>query len=383
MQLKFISEFAELETNREQWDSVAGSFPFFRWNWMANWFRHLGQQHQLAVLVAIDTNGDWQGIAPWFIDSSKPLSRKLRLLGSGDACSDYVGMICGSRCDEKKFMTLATDWLVENIANSETLGRIDVVELEGIQLADPNSQYLCELLDANGMHGHTTELEGGWAVDLPGTWQELNSRFSKSMRRKTKKAVKRVSDPATTILSTRDQPFEKLWPIFTRLHQQRRKMLGQSGCFASESFERFLRSATQGLVEESRAEILVIMFEDRPLATMLMLNDDETVYTYQTGMDVELLNLEPGYQICHLAIKRSIDQGFKRFDFLRGDEPYKARWNTTRIPIARTRYIPRSPVARIKHGLWMTGRSIKHLMAGESLKAELAASTGPGSGNSN
>jgi dihydrodipicolinate synthase/N-acetylneuraminate lyase len=72
------------------------------------------------------------------------------------------------------------------------------------------------------------------------------------------------------------------------------------------------------------------------------------------------MNLEPGYQIAYCAIERSIKKGFKHFDFLRGDEPYKSRWNTRRKPIQRIRFIPRNPLANIKHGLWLTGRSIKN-----------------------
>ena len=50
---------------------------------------------------------------------------------------------------------------------------------------------------------------------------------------------------------------------------------------------------------------------------MLCLFDDETAYTYQSGMDVSRLNLEPGYQICYTAIRNAIDQGFTSSDFLR------------------------------------------------------------------
>ncbi len=369
MQLQLITNFEELESHSHHWNKVAGPFPFFRWNWVSNWFRYLGNKLELAVLVATDDEGNWTGIAPWCIDSSMPFARKLRFLGSGDACSDYLDLICSAE-NYRSFAALATDWLVGNIGNPKTLGRIDVVELDGITLTNPNTNHLDRLLDANGLKSHTSELEGGWVVDLPQTWEELNASFSKSMRRKTKKAVQRVADPNTEILSSRDVPFNELWPIFTHLHQQRRNMLGQEGCFASQDFENFLRSAASSLVDESQAELLAILHAGTPLATMLLLNDNETVYTYQNGMDVERLHLEPGYQICYTAIQRSIERGFTHLDFLRGDEPYKSRWNTTRIPIVRKRYVPRTTLATIKHGIWLTGKSIKQYV-------NPAASTSP------
>ena len=365
MKLKFIADFTEIESNRAEWDSVAGSFPFFRWSWMANWFRYFGTDLRLAVLVAVDDHGKWIAIAPWCVDSTNPLATRLRFLGSGEVCSDYLDLIT-DEANYPEFSRLAVDWLLENIGNRETLGPIDVIELDGITTTRATTQYLCDVLDSSGLKSHTTELEGGWCINLPSTWQELNSNFSKSMRRKTKAAVKRTADPATEVISSKEVAFDELWPIFTDLHQQRRKLVGDAGCFSDPAFEQFLKSASRSLIEESKAEILVIFFEGSPLATMLCLFDNEASYSYQSGMDVDRLNLEPGYQICYTAICNAIDNGFKRFDFLRGDEPYKARWNTTRIPIYRTRFIPRTSRAGIKHGIWLAGRSLKHYLNSDS-----------------
>ncbi len=359
MKLKFITDFIQLEKNRQQWDSVAGSFPFFQWNWMANWFRYLGSDLKLAVLVAVDEEENWVGIAPWCVDATSTLTKKLRFLGSGIVCSDYLDLIVDND-NYQEFSRLAVDWLIQNIGNPKTLGPIDLIELDGISSTSANTGYLFDVFEANGLKSHTTELEGGWRVDLPGTWQALNARFSKTMRRKTKAAIKRIADPATQVITSKTVAFDELWPIFTDLHQQRRQMLGEAGCFSDPVFEEFLRVASKSLIDESKAELFVVLFEGSPLATMLCLLGNETVYTYQSGMDIERLNLEPGYQICYTAILNAISNGYKHLDFLRGDEPYKARWNTTRIPICRTRFIPRTSMASIKHGIWLAGRTLKN-----------------------
>lgn len=358
MNLKLVTDLDQLAADQEKWDSVAGPFPFFRWNWMSNWFRHMGKNLKLAVLVGTDEQDNWIGIAPFCVDNSSPFATKLRFLGSGTVCSDYLVLICNT-ADYPKFCELTVDWIVDNVGNPETLGPIDVVELEGITTTDRRTQYLCDLFEAHGLKSHSTELEGGWAVDLPSCWDELNSSLSKSMRRKTKKAQRRIASESTKIITSADRPFEELWPVFTDLHQQRRVMLGQPGCFADPDFEMFLKSATRSLIDESKAELIFIYSDGLPLAAMLLLNDDEAVYMYQSGMDIRRMSLEPGYQVGVSAIQHSIEKGFKRFDFLRGDEPYKSRWNTSRIPISRTRFIPRNTMARLKHGLWLTGRSIK------------------------
>lgn len=359
MKLNFISDVRSLDDKQLQWDSIAGQSPFYSYDWLMNWFRHLGSELQLALLVAEDEDQNWIGIAPWCIDESLPFTRKLRFLGSGTACSDYLDLICRPE-REREFSEAVVDWLIDNIGDSETLGRIDVIEFEGITPHRPSTEYICKLFDASGFKSHVDELESGWGIDLPETWNELNATFSKSMKRKTKKAVQRFADPGTTVRSSGDEPLDQLWPIFRELHQQRRHLLGQPGCFADPAFEAFLKGSIDEMSKKSKAELIVIEHAEQPLASMVLLNNDDTVLMYQSGVDTKRMKMEPGYQMAYCAIERSITKGFQHFDFLRGDEPYKARWNTKRIPIHRIRFIPRNSVASFKHGLWLTGRTIKN-----------------------
>ena len=151
----------------------------------------------------------------------------------------------------------------------------------------------------------------------------------------------------------------ELWGDFVDLHQARRESLGEPGCFADPNFEAFLLAATHELSQQNHAHLQVILYEGSPLASMLLLNSGTTNYMYQSGVDVSRMNLEPGYQVALAAIEASLEDGLRKFDFLRGDEPYKSRWDTTRIPLHRTRWIPRKLRSQVKHNLWLTGRTIK------------------------
>ena len=260
------------------------------------------------------------------------------------------------------FNEAAVDWLVENVGNPETLGQIDVIELDGITTTLEQTRYFCDLLVASGLKSHTSEIEGGWRLNLPQTWEELNSSLSKSMRRKTSKAVKRLSAPDVEIASTQSHSFDLLWEEFVSLHQKRRKRLGQPGCFADKNFEEFLKAATESMVADGSAELIMLYKNGTPLATIHQLFDDSCVHMYQSGVDPDRMELEPGYQIWVCAIKRAIENGFDEFDFLRGDEPYKKRWNTRRLPIVRKRFIPRTTVANLKHRIWLSAKTMKNYL---------------------
>lgn len=372
MNLKLITDFNELEANAHQWTQVAQNarlpfgrslpgkgkvFPFHSWAWSSNWFRHLAAEMKPYVLVSVDEAGQWTGIAPLCIDASG-FETRLRWWGSGDACSDYMGLIAHED-DTEKFSLAFADWLATEAKMAGSLAGVDVIELEGGTSEFVSDVFLGEALDAVGFQLHTTELEGCWVVDLPSNWEQLDKSFSKSMRRKTKKAVKRIGDASTTIRSTYDFPLEQLWPDFVDLHQSRRQSLGQPGCFAKPEFNEFLRNATESLIELGQSELIVIDFEGSPLAAMLLFNDGQTNFMYQSGADVTRMKLEPGYQIACQAIVSSINKEFKSFDFLRGDEPYKSRWGTRRISLLRNRWVPRKLTSVFKHNLWLTGRSLK------------------------
>lgn len=387
MKLELITDFEALQSNADQWDRVASMaspltqlkleqedwenrparqpsplpFPFYRWSWLGNWFRHCGPQGSAYVLVAKDESGTWLGIAPFFIDRSS-LTSQLKWWGSGAACTDYMGMIASEE-NMPAFALAVADWLNQATRPAGGLASIDRIELEGGTDAMSSIHHLQQSLDAVGFRQHDSELEGCWVVQLPATWQELECKFSKSMRRKTKKAAKRIDDFDTRIRSSRDHQIESLWPEFIQLHQQRREALGQAGCFANPGFEAFLKSATEELAREGQAELVVIDYGERALATMLLFNDGQTNMMYQSGADVERMNLEPGYQMAYLSIQHSIEQGMEFFDFLRGDEPYKSRWNSQRVPLYRTRCIPRKLKAIVLHNLWLTGRSLKSKLA--------------------
>jgi len=180
------------------------------------------------------------------------------------------------------------------------------------------------------------------------------------MRRKTKNARKRLAEPDVEVSFANEDNFSALWATFVELHQKRRNSIGQLGCFADDNFERFLQSAIKGLMSIDRADLIVINKADRPLAAMIVIYCGETCMMYQSGIDPEMSSLEPGYQSVMVAIEHAIERGCHHFDFLRGDEPYKARWSTTREAIIRRKFIPPTMSAQLKHGTWVIGRSIKN-----------------------
>jgi CelD/BcsL family acetyltransferase involved in cellulose biosynthesis len=57
----------------------------------------------------------------------------------------------------------------------------------------------------------------------------------------------------------------------------------------------------------------------------------DTVYFYQSGRDPRWEDKSVGVALMVKMIRRAIEGGYRRFDFLRGDEGYKRAWTATEV----------------------------------------------------
>ena len=68
---------------------------------------------------------------------------------------------------------------------------------------------------------------------------------------------------------------------------------------------------------------------------------------------------QPGKLINLAILRQAIEHGYRAFDFLRGDEPYKARFGAQPRPSVEFRVVPRRTVAQLRHNLWLAGNNVK------------------------
>ena len=359
LRIEVIDNLNDLESSKPEWNRLAGKFPFFRWEWMANWQTHLARNSQPLIVVVQDEAGNWVGIAPFCLNQTTANGRSIELLSSGITCGDYLDLICDPE-DYSTVASLVVDWLTENAGKESRFGGFDSIILEGVAGDSDQLTLLKGLFSAAHFDSHVSDIESCWEVALPATWEELNATFSKSHRRKTKKAVQRLADPLTQVRSSRIEGIAPLWDVFVTLHQLRRESLGEPGCFADPDFNHFLKTAVEQLAELDLAELVIFEYDGFAFGSHLLLNDGQRSFMYQSGIHPDWVKMEPGYQLIVWSLSESIARGFRSFDFLRGDEPYKARWNSVRNPLQRIKLVPPKLSSRLRHQIWLSGKSIKN-----------------------
>ncbi|HEY4753149.1 MAG TPA: GNAT family N-acetyltransferase, partial [Candidatus Limnocylindrales bacterium] len=73
----------------------------------------------------------------------------------------------------------------------------------------------------------------------------------------------------------------------------------------------------------------------RRIAASVSFETDDAVLYYNAGVDPDARDLSPGVVMVERLVRRAIDRGAGRLDFLRGNEPYKYEWGGVDEPIHR------------------------------------------------
>lgn len=334
----------------DDWNRLANDMPLRRWEWLAPWWRHYRTaKARLCVLVVRDQHAQVVGIAPWYQTHSFLQGRVLRFLGDNEICTDYQTLLAEPAQADAVVASIG-EWLL-GAGRDEW----DTLDWRGKLAADPLLEPLAaHVLAAGGMSGQRL-LENSWRVELPRTWHEYTSQHLSRGRADKLKALQRKyvkTGLAKLRTLTRAEELDEYLEILQRLHQNRRAALGQAGCFANPIFKIYHREVLQNLLQADRLQLHYLELEGTPAASMYCLRGVGGVFQYQSGMDATRKHAHPGWTCQMLAMRQSLEQGARFWDFLRGDETYKASWGAVAVPLVQQRLAAPRLSAQWRHRLW-------------------------------
>jgi hypothetical protein len=210
----------------------------------------------------------------------------------------------------------------------------DVIDLRRLRSVDPALPALQEAFAA-GAERH------GWqlirepedvcpVVSFDGAdWDAYLATLSKKSRHEIRRKIRRAEahGPLTV---RRGRPSPEAVARFVDLHTAR---FGDEGLFPPTEGGRRSRLFIERLAElESAAadgaqlDSIEVLSGERLIFVALAFDDGETCYLYNAGMDPAASELSPGVTGTAAYLRDRLEHGRKRFDFLRGDEPYKYEW---------------------------------------------------------
>lgn len=351
--LKTSEELASLS---DDWNRLAQDLPFRRWDWLTTWWRHYGHPAAELFVLAVENGDGLIGIAPWYVEKSLTKGRVVQFLGSGEVCSDYLTILSAPGCEPDVADAVAA-WL-------DGAGRAawDMIELIGAESHDPAILALTHRMAASGFTIHQRPGLNCWRVALPARWDEFLASLNAKRRAKVGQATRKHLDTHRAIVHELTDPadFDRRFEMFVDLHQRRHKRLGHAGCFASSRFAAFHREIGRRLCELRKLRLVWTEIDGRPVAADYSFLGGQTIYCYQMGMAPDIGGVSPGWLNMIASLRRAIESGYRDFDYLRGDEPYKLSWGARPSATTETRIVARRPSARLRHSAWLTKMKVRH-----------------------
>ena len=217
----------------------------------------------------------------------------------------------------------------------------DVVDLRRLRCGDPASNALTDAF--------TTAAAGrGWTilreredvcpvatvpegVDFEGYLDTLDKKARHEIRRK----IRRAEAAGAVVLAESTDPLADL-PAFIDLHQRR---WGDRGLFppnpGGDASRRFMRRLFEAFGPDGPVRLSFLMVGERRIGAGIHIDDGRTYSYYNAGVDPDASELSPGVLMVARYVAKAIEAGRHRFDFLRGNEPYKYEWGAIDEPIER------------------------------------------------
>lgn len=309
----------------DTWEQLRRRAPteslFMTPDWLETWCRHLGSGRPLVF--GVEDGGEVVALAP--IDRAWVGGLAvLRPLGLG--VSDYFDLLLPLESDRRQSALAAfADALVERGS------AWDALDLRGIPAESPTVQELIAAAAERGMRHAIVPGYSRPAVSLDGTWEELLNSRPGRFRYNLRSRLRRLEERGTVTFRTVGRPSEVRWAMvaLTELHARRWRGQHTATIFSSSSAaRRFYAEAAQRYAERGMLDLTLLEVDGRPVAGSLGFVDGDTYYYYLPAFEPELAPLAPSSLLLSHLIERAYERGLKRFDFMLGDEPYKARWAT-------------------------------------------------------
>lgn len=333
---------------RATWDGLLAvttqPTPFSRWTFHRAWWDAYGVTAEPCYLMCSQPGTeDIVGIVPLMTragTSDPPAAPSGRTTRTMFMAASYHADYATILCDPTDLRDVA-EAAVRDLAD-EPPGAWDTIDLRRLRYADPSLHELAEAFRVVAPHLSVAvgQEDVCPVTTLPenGDWDAYLATLTKKARHEIRRKVRRAESVGT--LSFCVMPLDgPSVDVFIRLHQER---WGERGLYPEtpdgDRNRRFLRRLTELEAAEGGGAQLQLgkaTVGDRTVFASVGFDDGVTCFFYNAGTDPEARGLSPGVTGTAAYLRDRMASGRARFDFLRGNEPYKYEWGAQDEPIGR------------------------------------------------
>ncbi len=288
-------------------DCVEPTF-FDQQTWQKAWWTEFGAGSKLMLMLVRSDSGDANMIAPLMVDGSE-----ISFLGSTDLV-DYHDFITRDRHDPNCIESV--------VAAISEMSEIDTILLQSLPGNSPTITQFRESAEKNGWSVKIEQEDVAPRLELPETWDDYISSLRKKDRHELRRKLRRLEAAGEIrhVELTSPVDVESAMSDFVRLH---RMSTPEKNEFMTSERERFFVKIAIEMAGEGSTRLCFLEVDGVREATSLSFVSGKVRYLYNSGYDPARSKLSVGLLNHALAIKTSIEEGHRVFDFMRGNESYK------------------------------------------------------------
>jgi CelD/BcsL family acetyltransferase involved in cellulose biosynthesis len=328
--LTFTVERVEPGVAEGEWRELLAccdpAYPFLSPTWQRIWWEELGARSKDDPSISSDAAQDRpqgerrEGVLLRVSDGGKacalaPLMRDgQRLTWAGDtSICDYMDVV-GAKEGRAE--------LLEAVIRALSEEPWSELVLWAVREDSPTFKALPYVCKGLGLMSETEVEDVCPQLDLPGDWEEYLAGLDKKDRHELRRKLRKLSqggEPELEVLTSSEEVSAAM-DDFMRQHRTSR---ADKDTFMTPQMEGFFRKVVPALAAEGSVEMTFLKLGGVRAASVLCFRTDGDLLLYNSGYEKAYAQLSVGLLSKALALQRAIEQGMRRFDFLRGAEPYK------------------------------------------------------------
>jgi CelD/BcsL family acetyltransferase involved in cellulose biosynthesis len=284
--------------------------------WLKVWWQEFGAGAKL-YLSALRERETVVGIAPLLVNKETA-----SFIGSVDVC-DYLDFVVVPGKEEDFFAVLLND------LREKSINQLDLRPLR------PDSTVLTHLVSIARDRGYEVLChpeDVSLELDLPSTWDEYLAILTAKQRHEVRRKLRRLSEAGKV-----DYHFVEDSAAVNNAMDTFLKMFTESrtdkAAFLTAQMESFFRLLADNMAEAGLLKLGILELDTVPTAMVMCFDYDDCMYLYNSAYNPQYNSLSVGLLCKVLCIKESIQEGKKRFDFLKGDETYKYHLGGEEVPL--------------------------------------------------
>lgn len=280
------------------------------------WWQAFGHEAELYLRL-LREGDDVIGFAPLQMKR-----RTASFIGSADVC-DYLDFAI-SPGRERDFFQILLDDLKE-----KGIRRLELAPVR------PDSTVLTQLVSIARSRGYevfSRPEDVSLELDLPATWDEYLAVLKNKQRHEVRRKLRRlwqVGNVEYRCLAAGqevDHHVDAFLKLFSLSDDEK-------ASFMSHEMESFFRSLARTMAEIGLLRLGILRVGKVPAAMTMGFDYNGSYYLYNSAYDPQFSHLSVGLLCKVLCLKDSIEKGSKKWDFLKGSEPYKYQLGGHEVPI--------------------------------------------------